>query len=666
MSERLQVDLGAVPALVDRARERLASPGARILVEGTPGSGRRAVAHALEREGAVVVELPRRSSDALLSGLLQAGASVGWPLPAWADPTESARELGSRVAAAGRALVVLTERLWWTERSTADASPDDRVTTEHARAVFDAWTSDPNLGVVIVARPSPAAPSAFGRLRLPVAEVHRRELDRAGVWGGYASAARRLGNVMGSEARISPLVMRLAVGVVALDASCVHEVAQLASFGERYRDLARLLVDRAARVEALVPALRSLLLSRTAAPEPQVIEATAVPGDHVALITRCVSYGDTELRVSPTVASALREALESAASPDSFDEPTAHARWASARRALDGAVDPANLPARQVVQWVEKVHHLARAGAAGADEWARQHIVHRDLIWDRARTLSMSGAYPEAADLYRLCLDQQPQAVADRDDYSWHYLGYNLDRAGRPGAEHAFDRARSICPDNPWWNSRRVTHLIERGRVRDADRAWAEAISGIDPTGEVILERPELARQIHRWVATAWLDAGEVKRARAVLESVPSTARGDELWRALEHRLLDAEEAVRLGEVVRPNAMPMQDRWAPVALPEADENNVALGAWYPARVRGVTEAEVELVVGVPDADPDKRYVVEKVMTREAWLEAAHRGPREGMFVELGEYGDDVRVEVLPSNLSRPVAIDEASLRYLRS
>lgn len=666
MSDRLQVDLGAVPAVVDRARERLASPGARILVEGAPGSGRRAVAHALEQEGAVVVELPGRSSDAVLSGLLQAAAAVGWPLPAWAEPTESARELGRRVASTGRSLVILTERLWWTERSARDVSPEDRITTEHARAVIDAWTSDPRLGVVIVAWPTRAAPTAFARLTLPVAEVHRRELDRAAVWAEYASAARRLGHVMASEARISPLVMRLAVGVVALDASCVHEVAQLASIGERYLDLARLLVERAARVDGLVAALRSLLLSRTAAPEPQVIAACAVPHEHVALITRCVSYGDDDLRVSPTVASALTRALESAAVPDSFDEQGAHARWASARRELDGALDPSALPVRKVVQWVEKVHHLARAGAAGADEWAKQHIEHRELLWDRARALSMSGAYREAADLYRLCLDRQPQAAADRDDYSWHYLGYNLDRAGRPGAEQAFDRARAINPENPWWNSRRITHLIERGRVRDADRAWAEALREIDPTGEVVLERPELASQLHRWVATAWLDVGELKRARLVLDSVPSSARRDDRWRALEHRLLDAEEALRLGEVVRPNAMPMEDRWVPVELPDYDENDVALGAWYPARVRSVTHDRVELVIGVPDADPDKRYVVEKVMTHEAWLRAARLSPREGMFVELGEYGDDVRIARLPSKWSRPVAIDEASLRYLRA
>ncbi len=124
----------------------------------------------------------------------------------------------------------------------------------------------------------------------------------------------------------------------------------------------------------------------------------------------------------------------------------------------------------------------------------------------------------------------------ERDGSILSYLGFNLDKAGvnRSEAESGFLKARSLEPDNPWWNSRLVTFYISQGRVAEADAAWAQALKRVDPDGAELVHRPELAKHLHGWVVTAWLDAGDVRRARQVFDRIPQASQSDDaVWERL-------------------------------------------------------------------------------------------------------------------------------------
>jgi len=104
----------------------------------------------------------------------------------------------------------------------------------------------------------------------------------------------------------------------------------------------------------------------------------------------------------------------------------------------------------------------------------------------------------------------------------------------------------------PLWNARLVTYLITGGKEEAAQRAWSAALEAIDraPAGQ---GKPWLSLHFHQWVVRAWLDVGNVARAREAFGLIPEHFGLTELkLKELKWRLEDAEEAELLAESVYP------------------------------------------------------------------------------------------------------------------
>src|SRR6185312_15085800 len=118
----------------------------------------------------------------------------------------------------------------------------------------------------------------------------------------------------------------------------------------------------------------------------------------------------------------------------------------------------------------------------------------------------------EAATVYEECMKRFGE-----DPYSAHYLGFNIDRAGRqaperlPEAERWLRLAVDLDEGNPWWNGRLVTFLIREARYIAARSEWFKAVERIDPENERVRRDSWLASHVHYWVASEWLEQGQVE-----------------------------------------------------------------------------------------------------------------------------------------------------------
>jgi len=350
-----------------------------------------------------------------------------------------------------------------------------------------------------------------------------------------------------------------------------------------------------------------------------------------------------------------------------------HLALADYHQSLDGAAGPM-AASRHIVHWLEKAHGLSLSGPLGAARWQQLERPTRELYWDRARSDSYDHhQYLAAAELYQECIER-----FDRSDaYSWHYLGYNLDRAGvrRKEAERAFRKAVELRPEHPWYNGRLVTFLIGQARFRAAQDEWRSALERMDPDGEYVAESPWLAQEVHRHVVKAWLRFGEVRRAREVLDDIPAESFLEEQWyQNLRESVEDAEEALRLGESVYPSTTKMSERWiVPREVLMQAPADHALRSWFPGRVAAVDSNGIHLALGVPHEDADKRRLLSRTLTPAEWQRYAGVDPEEGTFVFLAIYQDVadpqgiVRIFRQPSQLPRfhDEAELQTTLRYLR-
>jgi tetratricopeptide (TPR) repeat protein len=657
----------AVDALLPTVRDR-ADDGRKTAVTGPPGAGLHALARRLEERGAVVIETTEMSyadaSGRLATELARAaGAEVSaeTPLP---NLVENAVErLRSRQVPL---LVVLLPRTWARDLTASATDSERHGFGERARKLLDVLIGQKRLPVAFLGVTARALGLSQGDdLPLVRASAPGGWLQQPERWGELCDVAADLGRFVAPTHEVDPLRLRLAVGVVALGLRPPKAMGRELQINRPLETLVEDIARAAAEHgEEARTALERLSLLRVALPREKLLEATKVPKDWAPILTHCLGYGNALVRTSDQVrrflAKSLREAEQRERRPPEASA-RLHAELADTHTALDGELNPNQIAFGSITHWCEKVHHLAAGGPLTRDAWLQQEELRPEMLWDRARTLSrVYRDYEGAAELYQRCVELDPD-----DDYAWHYLGFNLDRSGRRGAltERAYATALSKSPANPWWNSRFIVHLIEQGRFRDAERAWSEAQREVMNLGT---ERPELALHLHRWVMKAWLDAGEIKRARAVLEDVPSEAwsaeRSDEL-RKLEVRLIEAEEALELGATVRPPNLPMKalERWRPLTpLPEKGRY-----AWYPGRVEGVGQG-VEVVLVANPEDAERRRALRSTLSRRVWDDACKVPPEAGLFIEVGDYGDHRVILPLPKVEALPGLIRSEELRHLRS
>ena len=596
-----------------------------VWIFGPSGSGRSELSRALaEALDAVLVEPPGLEEvDAALHALVQCALDEDSTRLAFDERLtllDRARRLAQRLAAKHKTLIVRLPNSWSFE--SAGESANDQRRKNDIIQVVRGWGQGNNDLVLLTSTLEEESaltqlmPSSW--VKLQRASIRREALEDGGLWGTYRTAAKQLHIALVRQGiDITPLQARLAVALVAhgVSVSWVLGVARQRStpfpLAERLRDT---LMSKAPK---LWTGLQAVASARFPLATSAAVRLAGLNEDDQPLLTQCVGYGDGQLRIPEPVRDVLRAEHEKP-----------HVELAWHYQQVDGALSPMTLVREKAVAWLEKAHHLAHvsdvAVPAGRQRWSDLDCPARHLLWDRARFLSKTlRQYGDAAELYRKCIS----SFGD-DDYSWHYLGFNLDRINANAQEVEEALRQAVQPTwpngaensgerNPWWSSRLVTHLIKHGRFTAAQSAWGQAIDAIDPDRKRVAENPWLARHLHKWIVREWLNAGEVAQARAVFDEIPrAVIESEEVLRQLRWRLEDAEEAVQLTESVYPASTQISSRWVK---PQVD---VPVQTWSPGRVVSASDESVVLVMAAPGANGPEQKVIRVELAAEEWKQMA--------------------------------------------
>ncbi len=645
--------LSAVTDTLARVRDAVSSVPAKVWVRGPTGSGRGTLADRLVQEIPDCIRidlLGLGEADAVIHGLLQWEAALGSIRSGEAIPSRAERACEA-TRERNRVVVLKIPTSW--DHSGRHESADHAYHSERLRSALDVILSAADLRLILLTGnryEPPVWPESAGwhQFELPQAGVDPASLQDEARWGAYVEHARIVAELLpAAGGQVSPLLLRLAVGVVALSSGTGRSAALQPADLRSPPTLVDKLLSNLARVghEEARAAVARFARARTPLPVDAALAVCRPPRGHEPLFTQCLGYGDHEVRITDDLRRRLHEAL-AARTPDH----DTHCALADHHRARDGSASPGGAKPEAMRHWLEKTHHLAHGGARARAEWEAQDLREPEFFIDRARALSIEDRdYSSAAELYRKCTQ-----IAPNLDYAWHYLGFNLARAGggRAEAEGAFRRAVELDPDNPWWNGRLVNFLIDRAHFPGAEKEWAQAKERVDPDGEQIHRSPWLARELHRWVADAWLRHGEIARAREVMRDVPAEiVRGDGDLSRLEHRLRDAEEVRDLGASIHPPAMPIEQRWKPHNLPERDAHGLQRFEWFPGRVCSASAHQVELVFAVPAEDPANRRLMRKTLSAEEWrLVAGCPAELARGYVEIGTFGDPPQTRIVSASV----------------
>lgn len=686
---RLEEPLQALEGKLAQVRESLGKrdgDARRIWVKGPTGSGRTTFAIRLaeelgEEKAALVLLPPADDIDASIHTLYLAAsylkderARAAVEDRAGASLYERAKRVAEGLHEEGRVLVLVVPASWRIEEAEDDAGA--RARTARARELFQGLLGESALDTVIFSSSAfslPDSRSPYEQHALPPLRVSPETLHGPSDSPLYADAVRRLRTTLERYAlQITPLQIRIAVGLVALGDSISDIADELKTLGHKH-PVSSLgpLEGRLVRIlkypkwSFIRVGLRRLARSRYPLPREQALALANLPEEHAPLVVDCVGFGDGPVRMNEYIRRALHSAF-----PSEAGDRDAHDTLAEYHDAQDGATDVSGLSAEKTLHWLEKVHHLAHGNEHSRQRWLEQNLRARDFYWDHAWCLSFKERrYEEAAAVYRMALDRFGE-----DSYTCHYLAYNLDRAGkkRREVERLYRRAIEQDPINPWWNSRLVTFLIGQARFRAAREEWFEALDRIDPDRERVHRSSWIASHVHRWVVREWLDHGQVELAREAFDEIPSgIVQMDPRLLDLKQRLEDAEETRSLGESVYPASIPVERRWRrPRVVPELNDHGSPRVAWYPGRVVEASEHGVTIVVATPHEAPSKRRVVLREMTREEWLESAWCPPELATgFIEVGRFEDE-GIRILPIDNEQPVYAvskqdEDRLLRYLK-
>lgn len=652
-------------------------PGARLIVEGPTGSGRSMLLERLANlRGFVPVEPPPLGdADAILHALVQLAGPLNEQCRSAVYDT--ARPLSDRVQEAVHAIaqrsigVAMRLPLSWKLGAGSERAlgPDQVRWAKSAREFLEAVSAPSTLELVILVASASDLPESIenaSTIRLKRMEIRAETIQDLSTFGSYADAAEFVAARCRSLEQLpTPIQFRVAVGLRGIGALHESDLGLLERSGSNLTVLEQRLVRALARRPALARSVFRVALARRPLPRDQVVLFSGIPTEHAPLVTECLAYGAGTVKMHERIRRAILR-LGLGASVVVNESIDAHYALAQYHASLDGT--PALLPSLSAVDWLERVHHLAGSGPKGASEWETLELAAPEHYWDRGRALSLAGDYAGAATVYAECIKK----FGPSDSYAQHYFGFNIDRAGgNPDtAEAALRAAVDHERDNPWWNARLITFLIEHARYLAATREWREALERVDPTGERVASDGWLAHHFHYWVVEAWLEEGQIELARDAFDAIPADIVLDSpnLCR-LEERLLDAEEAHVLGESVYPASIPVGDRWiAPRSpLPERSVSGARRLAWYPGRVIDTHDDAVMIVFATPSPDPAARRVKVRELTAADWSASARSRP-EGFF-ELASY-EDGTVAILPiddraPDWAQPVDMEHA-LRHFRA
>ena len=658
---------------VDRTAERLAgiieafakgSSERPRVVRGRPSSGREVLlerlAGASRLAGARAVELstPPPGQDLPAHLLLQVAAlapgspearTLVRPAASWSERTDAASALLERGERKVLLLRLPPARAMSTDR------PDWRQLQREVSDVLLLLTTPRESVLPIVTAPHgwawPHRSNPPEEIGLDV-RTDARAFLLARDWGPLAPAAQHLWRTCQALAdHCSPLQLRLGVALLHFQTPPGIVAAALLP-PETLRSLERPLRGLLARRPALAAALRRVACARFPV-RREVLLDLAAAGEDSDVLERCFLYpgADNTLRFHDQ----LRWLV--AVDPNECPQTAAHQKLRTYYESLDGTVDP-QAGLERVVPWLEKLHHASLSDDKGdVDAWLALQPPSREHYWEYGWALSyVHHRFLAAARVFETVL----RDIDPEDNYSRHYVAFNLDRAGqRPlEVEEQYRRAVLGDPSNPWWNSRYITFLTERGKFDAALHAWQEAIEAVDPDGERSGEE-WLPQHLHQHVVRAALDSGNLALAEAALEAVRSPVCQTETFLALEERLHAVREVRRLREALFPAELLVSDWWKPRLL---RGRAATLSGWRPGRVIAVEPGSVSLALGTqaPDGQTSVSY---HEMAREVWDGLCRQAPVEGAFVEVAETDGVPVLEVELPPVS-PDAELRARLRHL--
>jgi tetratricopeptide (TPR) repeat protein len=635
-------DINKYEVLADDIVEEVVRPERTVWVRSELGADPGAlIALICDRlaDRAMVIDLPAvPGADGAAHILLQLAAHARWDIAPNEQPNRSIRETANLIARqlnrdGEPVLVMRLPAAWLIENESADG----HTFQERFKEVMLGVRNEATLRAVIVASNTREGPRSLGfgfaqKRQLPAPGLSQAFYDEPESWNSYEHAARAVREaITGSGLDFTPIQVRLLVGLAALGTNIDALVSTHGGCPPAkvlWSELGKCM--RLEEHKALLTALRRLMRVRLPVPPEDAIDIADPPPDHRPLFTECVGQqerGSGHIR--------LEEGLFRAVRIDDYTPETyvtTHARLVEHYRQRDGDPSPSGLVWHRTVNWLERAHHLGHAGPDFEDQWHDLDLPTREFYWDRGRSLSREyQRFDAAARVYQACIQKYPD-----DDYAHHYFDWNrLKNRERPrNIGHHYQKAVELSRRNAWWNSRLITFLVDEARFTDADAAWRSALDSLEE------DEYFLARHFHRWVVDAWLGMGEVQRARLAFDQISPSVVGNEVIDALERRLLDAEEAVQLGESVFPPEVPPQDRWLepPFAVPRRLKSpGNDLVRWFPGRVVSGSANGVEIVL----ADPSSRRVVRRTLTPDEWSEHGGECPPEdatGYFV-FARYAD---------------------------
>lgn len=654
-----------VADVVDRAAAWATSPDAREhlgVLHGPPTAGKTLALHSLAarlvEQGMRVFRLSPASDQADTCAQIvaemgdQDDAFRGIAERVSGTPAERARQiheaLGSLARQGARVALLFDEpRL----DDTPPGDPDPLMARALAgeRAMARELTAKDGV-VRIVSLPTlpPGAQGFEFTTRAP-----QNWLQRQDVWGPLSRSARLLAEAMPSAGLRSALHLRLAVALVELK-DPVEGIGEILRRDSEFvtTELARRAWVQAS--DALHRAWARVALVRRPLDTAQLDELAGElePRDRELLRRGLLYQIGTQWFMHESVRAAGGEFALAAAEHDEV------AKRYSARSA------------DSLVASVEAFHHWL---ASGHPERARDlRLIDLDQYNQLGRVLSLQGKYTDAAAVFESVLRKR----AD-DDYASHYLAFNLDRlAADPGrVEEHYRAATKLAPSNVWWHARYVNFLITRGRDRDAQLAWIEALNA---TGsQAALQNSWYYENLHRWVAELLLARAETEWAGAILAQVPEHVFG---MSSDLRRLRDRQRAlieVDSNGAVFPLWVDHSTWWkSPHLLPPRARKGAKeheLTGWWAARVESLDRSVVYLLYGQLEADGQPTYGRTSIRKRtlEGWLgDSAGEEIEPGRFLEIGFYGPNGKIVRARAHArTSPVRLDdtqEDTARYLRN
>ena len=492
-------------------------------------------------------------------------------------------------------------------------------------------------------------------------------LADAGNWGDLGNAAKSLlkhCDVVDLR-RLSPLSLRLLVAIAELDQS---SDALQRGLAESRRDISRRLAEVISSNPQLQPLQRvwgALALLR----RPIDQKALAIAGESTlpplarSILKSCLLYEQDGMWV-------MHDMLKRDAYSQEWLSDEQNCEWHATfaqhyTRTFSEAVNDGETSALLREQ-MEAYHHATESRQRELVAALKPYFVDQLDVWGRVLSHDMFD-YEGAVEVF-----EQAVKWDDEDDYAHHYYAYNLDVQGikKDEVQAHYEKAIDLDSRHPWWRSRYINFLVTVGRMKEARRAWADALDALSLPNPS--ESSHVYRNLHLWVARLLIHRGQLDFVRGILDGIPQHLVEADPGLASMKEHLDALVEARDRRAVFPLTVRPALWWD--GGPHISSRK-GLREWLPGRIDSVDAEGVHIHTArrppQEGAEPQYGFLTIGAARFTACSEDEDAGSMTaGRFIEIAYYerDDDPVIRIHPQNtwLERempPLRPDPA--RYLR-